>query len=242
MNVTPATAETPDPPPMRPLTRRQEAYARCVATGMSYAEAFRSAGLLASSAGSQAHQIGALNRTPIVRARIAELRAKFDEHLVSSQLERMTMLRNIVAADPDELSKIVSEPCGNCWTDEAVAKAYAAHFSVVEEFDDRPPLPDQSKPRRDCTHCSGAGISRVVLTPTDELSPEARALFRGAKQNDKGVIEILTHDKMVAADMLNRMQGVYISKSLNLNINANVQAARDVPPEDAARLFEAFGE
>lgn len=239
MHETPATAE---PPVLRALTRRQESYARALSTGMSYAEAFRSAGLLASTVGSMSQQIGSLNRNPAVRARVAELKAKFDDQLINSQIERMTMLRNIVVADPEELSKIVTDPCGNCWTDDTIAKAYAAHFSAVEEFDDRPPLPDQGKPRRDCPHCGGAGLSRVVLTPTDELSPEARALFRGAKQNDKGVIEILTHDKMVAADMLNRMQGVYINKSLNLNANVNVQAARDVAPEDAARLFEAFGE
>ena len=242
MSALPNTTAAPATlPPIPTLTRRQENYARCVAAGMSYAEAFRQAGLVASSQGSMSRQIGDLNRLPNVRARIAELRTASDREVVSTIAERMAWLRLIVQADPNELSRVVHEPCGNCWTDETIAAAYSAHFAPCEFLEDRPPLPDPTKPRDACPHCGGHGHARVVLTPTDELSPAGRALFKGAKQNDKGAIEIQMHDQLAAADMLNKLQSAYVTRSLNLNANVAVHAARDASPEDALKLFDAFG-
>src|ERR1700691_2538178 len=88
----------PLPPLPANLTRRQENYARCVAAGMSYAEAFRQAGLVASTAGSQAQQIGSLNRHAGVRARIIELKPRADAEAISSVAERLAWLRLIINA------------------------------------------------------------------------------------------------------------------------------------------------
>lgn len=230
-------------PMPRPLSQRQERYAKCVAAGMSYAEAFRQGGLVASTAGSQSRQIGDLNRHPAVRARITELRGKADEETVSTIAERMAWLRLIISADPEELSRVVREPCGVCWLDADIATAYAAHFAPnpFDPDEPRPPLPDTKRPRSDCAGCRGDGHARVVLTPTDELSPSARALFKGAKQNEKGVIEIQMHDQLAAAEMLNKLQSAYVTRSLNLNANVAIHAARDASPEDALRLFDSFG-
>jgi len=233
-----------DLPPIPTLTRRQESYARCVATGMSYAEAFRQAGLVASSSGSMSGQIAVLNRTPAVRARIAELRIKADQETISTIAERMAWLRLIVQADPDELARIVHDPCDLCWIDEAVAAAYAAHFAP-RPFDPadepRPALPDTKRPNAECKHCRGEGHKRVVITPTDELSPAGRALFKSASQDKDGVIKIEMQDKVAAADMLNKLQSAYVTRSLNLNANVAVHAARDANPADAIKLFDAFG-
>lgn len=119
----------------------------------------------------------------------------------------------------------------------------AAHFAPnpFDADEPRPALPDSKKPRAECKHCRGEGYARVVLTPTDELSPGGRALFKGAKQNDKGVIEIQMHDQAAALDMLNKMHSSYVTRSLNMNVNAAVHPARDATPEDALKLFEAFG-
>jgi hypothetical protein len=186
-------------------------------------------------------QISELNSTPHVRARIAELRVRADNEIVSTIAERMSWLRLIIQADPTELSRVVRDPCDLCWSDDEVAKAYAAHFSPSPFHEGRPALPDLLKPRDSCRHCRGDGLRRVVLTPTDELSPAARALFKGASQDDKGVIEIKMHDQVAAAEMLNKMQSAYVTKSLNINANVTVPAARDANPEDALRLFEQFG-
>lgn len=222
------------------LTRRQEAYARCVATGMSYAEAFRQAALVASSAGSMSRQIGALNKHPAVRARIAELRQRADEQTVSTIAERMAWLRLIVSANPEELARLVHDPCDLCWPEAEIARAYSAHFTPCELIEERPGLPDTKRPRHDCERCRGSGYARVVLTPTDELSPAGRALYKGAEQNEKGVIKILMHDQVAAADMLNKLQSAYVTRSLNINANMAIQAARDANPADALKLFDAF--
>jgi hypothetical protein len=234
------TAGPPALPPIPTLTRRQEAYARCVATGMSYAEAFRQAGCVASTAGSMSQQIQGLNKTPHVRARIAELRVRADAEVVSTIAERMAWLRLIVQADPEELSRLVRDPCDLCWPEAEIAVAYAAHFTPCEFNEERPALPDTKRPRSNCQRCSGEGSARVVLTPTDELSPAARALFKGASQNEKGVIKIEMHDQMAAAEMLNKLQSAYVTRSLNINANMAIQAARDANPADALRLFESF--
>lgn len=225
------------------LTRRQENYARCVASGLSYAEAFRQAGCVASTAGSRSNQIALLNRTPHVAARVRELRGKADDATAEHIAERMSWLRLIVGADPAELSKVVHDPCGSCWLDEDIAAAYAAHFAPnpFDSDEPRPALPDVTKPRHDCKYCMGAGIARVVITPTDELSPGGRALFKSASQNDKGVITLQLQDQSAAADMLNKLQSAYVQRSMNLNLNASVLAARDVSTDEATQLFEAFG-
>jgi hypothetical protein len=235
------TAGPPALPPLAPsLTRRQEAYARCVASGLSYAEAFRQAGCVASTSGSQSAQIAILNRTPHVRARINELRARADEDTVSTIAERMAWLRLIVQANPEELARVVHDPCDLCWPEAEVARAFAAHFTPCDLVEERPGLPDTKRPRHDCERCRGSGYARVVLTPTDELSPAARALYKGAEQNEKGVIKILMHDQVAAAEMLNKLQSAYVTRSLNINANMAIQAARDANPADALRLFDSF--
>jgi phage terminase small subunit len=237
------TAGPPAPPAARPISRRQENYARCMAAGMSYAEAFRQAGCVASTSGSMSSQIQTMNRDPRIRARIAELRIKADADTVSTIAERMSWLRMIVTANPEELSRVEHLPCDLCWSDAAIAKAMQAHFSPGPFNADEPPppLPNSAKPQEDCPHCKGVGHKHVVITPTDELSPGARALFKGAMQDKDGVIKIEMHDQMAAAEMLNKLQSAYVTRSLNLNANVAVHAARDASPEDALKLFEAFG-
>lgn len=243
MEILPNTkAGPPALPYLAPaLTRRQENYARSVAAGMSYAEAFQQAGLVASTSGSKSRQISELNRTPKVAARITELRARATEETVSTIAERMAWLRLIIQADPDELRRIVRDPCDICWLDDDIARAYARHFDPTPFDEERPPLPDITKARADCIHCKGAGHLRVVLTPTDDLSPSARALFKSASQDKDGVIKIEMQDQLAAAEMLNKLQSAYVTRSLNLNANVAVHAARDANPEDALKLFDAFG-
>jgi DNA-binding CsgD family transcriptional regulator len=246
VDALPNTTAAPSvPAPLAPaLTRRQENYARCVAHGMSYAEAFRQAGLVASTIGSQGAQISELNRNAKVVARINHLRALADTATESTLAERMAWLRLIISADPRELTRIVTVPCGACWSPLLIAEHWLAHFreETFHPDEPRPDAPEPHKPRRDCDSCQGVGIQRVIVTPTDELSPSGRALFMGASQDEKGVIKVQMQDQQKAADMLNKMQSAYVQRTMNLNVNASVHAAKDAAPADVERLFEAFGE
>jgi hypothetical protein len=55
------------------------------------------------------------------------------------------------------------------------------------------------------------------------------------------VITINKHDQMAAAEMLNKLQSAYVTRSLSINANMAVHAARDANPADALRLFDQFG-
>ena len=244
-NALPNTTAAPPVPYIAPnLTRRQEAYARTVATGMSYAEAFRQAGLVASTVGSMSRQISQLNKTPKVAARIMELRSKNDAAIEMTYAEKTSWLRLVIQADPAELERLVIDPCDLCWTDKALADAMAAYYSPVTPFDAeglRADPPDCLKPRSDCPHCRGNGVERYIHTPTDELSPAGRALYKGLAVDAQGRIRVVMRDQDAALDMLNRMHSSYVTRSLNLNANVAVHAARDASPEDALKLFDAFG-
>jgi hypothetical protein len=234
----------PEPTPR--LTARQEAFARELAKGVSYAEAYRAAGLDGrhSTAQGRGSSIHALAHHPAVVRRVAELQAKVDQEPVAEIAKRMAWLRLIIAGNPAELTRVVRVPCNVCWTDKAIAQAWVDYFATREGTpfqEDRPQAPDVAQPQPGCPQCDGAGYRRVVLTPTEELSPASRALFKTASENEKGVIKVEIHDQMQAADMLNKMQSVYISRSMNLNANVAVQAARDASPEQALALFDAFG-
>ena len=81
----------------------------------------------------------------------------------------------------------------------------------------------------------------VEITPTDELSTAGRALYKSASQDKDGVIKVEMQSKADAAEMLNKLQSAYVTRSLNLNANVAIHAARDADPAAALKLFEAFG-
>lgn len=241
--LTNTTAGPPAPPVPKALTKRQENYARCVASGMSYGEAFREAGLVASTQGSRSAQIAILNRTAHVMARIHELRSRNDAVIEMTYAEKTTWLRLVIMADPAELERLVIDPCDICWSDQTLAEAMQAYYIPAGPFsvdELRPAMPDSTKPRDGCVHCRGSGVERYVHTPTDELSPAGRALYKGLTVDAQGRIRVLMRDQDAALDMLNRMHSSYVTRSLNINANMAVHAARDANPADALRLFDAF--
>jgi hypothetical protein len=125
---------------------------------------------------------------PAVAERVRQLLALAAEGTTISAKARMVRLQDIVEADPGELVRVVADPCAKCYpADDALAQA----------------------PREDCASCRGDGVSRLVITPTDQLSASARRLLKGIKRSSTGEIELRLHDQLTAADMLNRMQGSY---------------------------------
>lgn len=213
---------------------QHELYAQALAAGSSYVEAYRQAGY-ASDTGNAWR----LAQTPEVAHRIRMLRTAAAEHRVCSIAARMALLDDMVSANPEELTRVVVRPCVGCWEDAplalAMGRALAGHAG----------MPDTDKPRHDCQRCSGDGVSRVVLTPTAELSAGARALFKSARQNAKGEIIVETHDRLAALAELNKMQdgSIAATRSMSLNVNSYIPAAREVTSiEELNRLLESFKE
>lgn len=205
------------------VSARHEAFARAVATGEShtaaYAKIYRVKARCAQIAGSR------LACKPKVIERIRQLNAAAAERAEISIAARMAWLDSIVRANPAELTRVVACPCPACWDSKAI-KRYPKQST-----------PDQSAPRSDCLR---GPHHRIELVPTSELSGSARALYRGARQRSDGSIEVLLEDRQAASDQLNRMQSVYVSKSINLNVS--VQPLRDLSADEAMALLESFSE
>jgi hypothetical protein len=141
---------------------------------------------------------------PDIEARVRELLAVAAEGTTVSARARMVHLQSIVEADPGELVRIVAEPCKDCYPADAFAEA----------------------PREDCASCRGYGASRLIITPTDQLSASARRLLKGIKRSSSGDIELRLHDQLAAADMLNKMQGSYApERSLSVSASVNMDFA-----------------
>ena len=143
-------------------------------------------------------------------------------------------LHELATADPGEVSRVVTEACSECWTDDLMAAAIdaaAAPGAILADFDE---------PRADCARCRGRGSQRVVITPTHELRGAARRLYQGARQKADGSIEVRTINQLDARKELHALLGLHVSRteSKNLNINATLPAPADLSAEALLELWK----
>ncbi len=132
---------------------------------------------------------------------------------------RVAYLQRIATADPAEIARVVADPCADCW----------------------PPDSDALPPNPSCRKCRGEGTPRVVVTPTDELSSAGRALLKSVRQKADESIEVRLHDQLQAIGLLNKMQGVYVERSVTLNLNAEIKPLkRGMSVEEAVALMESI--
>lgn len=244
---------------LRPKVERfAQLYAAHGNASKAYREAFEvGAGTRPGTVWQRAYE---LVHEPQVAERVRQLLAQAAEGTTVSARARMVHLQSIVEADPGELVRIASECCRYChgvghayqWVD--FAEYLAALSAATTKNEQRAarrhrarPLPSDDggygfdpnrEPAEDCPQCHGRGTQRIIITDTHRLSPSARALLKGIRQKANGEIEVLLHDKLAAADMLNRMQGAYIDRSVNVNINAHVEPLRDMTPAEIAELIQ----
>jgi hypothetical protein len=213
---------------------RHELFAQHVAAGHSLADSYRAAGYSDTSDIAVRAHSSRLASTHAVQARIRALREAAAERAEISIAARMAWLNDVVHADAAELSRVVACPCRFCWDDAAYASAVQRYMASVETAAPLPP-PDPTAPRADCY---AGPHQRVELVPTAELSGPARAAYRGARQKADGSIEVLFEDRAQCVDLLNKMQGVYVTRteSKSLNISATVDATDTTP----AALLSAF--
>lgn len=83
-------------------------------------------------------------------------------------------------------------------------------------------------------------MTRVSVTPTDKLSPAARRLLKSVRQKASGEITVVLHDALAAADMLNKMQGVYVDRSVSLSVSATVPDLKDMSRDDMLDMLESI--
>jgi hypothetical protein len=171
------------------LTPQQEAFAAGLAAGMTQADAYRRAYPAAIKWKHESvwQTSSALAADTKVRARVADLLAAAAEAAQVDVNEVVRKLALILRADPRELVQVKVGCCPDCHDEEG-----------------SPARP----PNQECGTCAGEGIQRTVLSDTRNLSPEAAALYAGAKQTKYG-IEIIMHSRDAAMEKLMRYLGAY---------------------------------
>lgn len=171
---------------------------------------------------------------PDIARRIRELR---DAAAAGTVLRVVDLIRDwydIATADPNEIVTARTRCCRHCygvehkyqWRDDAeFMVAYvtyqAQHARWVKQNSPvipEPQAPDGSggtgyqhtlEPVLGCPECFGAGSPYVILHDTSQLSPAARKLYKGAKQDRYGAVEVMMHDQEAAREKLGRVLGAF---------------------------------
>lgn len=166
---------------------------------------------------------------PDIARRIRELRDAAAAGAVVRAVDLMRDWYDIATADPNEIVSVLVESCRHChgiehayhWVDE---QEYARAYDVIMNaprpkgvtLDPVPPdmtggfgFSPSREPAPDCPQCFGKGAVHVTVHDTTKLSPAARKLYKGAKQDRYGCVEVLMHDQEAAREKLGRMLGAF---------------------------------
>jgi NAD(P)-dependent dehydrogenase (short-subunit alcohol dehydrogenase family) len=210
------------------------------------------AGLPRTTAHRLAHR---LRHSATVAARIRELQAAAAQDVVIDLRERMQYLHDVANADAGELTQVITECCRQChglggkpqWIDEAELQR-AVERAVASHGTPRPlPMPEfggfdfnpSRAPSDDCHACHGHGVSRVRITPTDQLSGPARKLFKSARQKADGSIEVELESRAAASEQLARLAGWNIERSESRSVNLNLTADLASDPDSLLAAYNA---
>jgi hypothetical protein len=194
--------------------------------------------------------------TPKVAAHIRALQAAAADALEINVRDRMADLWAICTADAGEITQVVNECCRGCyaeggrpwqWVDEAELQR-AVERTVASRLGPKPlPMPDplsgfgfdpQRPANEECVHCSGRGVTRVHITPTDQLSPAARRLFKAARQKADGSIEIELESRQAASEQLAKLAGWNVERSITAHVT--VPPLKDISRDDALAFLESI--
>ena len=176
------------------------------------------AGYSATSAAEQAYD---LLRKPQIKSEIEKAQKKLQDEL---QLDAKKVAQNlalIASADPRELVEVKTGCCRHCFGEgnryqrtvgemNADRELWAVKGNAPADFDEQGGIGFNPllEPSPDCPQCGGDGHSRVVIKDTRKLSPQARALYAGAKEGKYG-IEVQMHSQMEAWEKLGKHLGLY---------------------------------
>jgi phage terminase small subunit len=188
-----------------------------------------------------------------VRAGIRVLQDAAAQSTVLSIRSRMAWLQSIIDADPSELQSIVGGACRWCGGNGGYHYRNAAELAKLLEAHltskGSKPLPatmgaygyrGDAEANPDCSECDGRGITEAIITPSDQWSPAARALFAGIKHKPDGKLEIQMVSKLAAADMLSKLQGAYVERSINVNANVTVPPLKDLSHDEALQFLDSL--
>lgn len=200
------------------LTPKAQSFVNEYLVDMNGTQAAIRAGYSVRSAAEQAYD---LLRKPQVWAAITAARKAQMER---TQVDADRVVReawNIAIADPRELVQVKIGCCRYCWGEGHRRQRTLSEYNSARELHRTKGEPDDTweeeggigyDPLRDphpgCPECHGDGHPRTVLGDTRKLSPQALALYAGARETKFG-IEILMHSKLDAMEKLAKHLGLY---------------------------------
>lgn len=205
------------------LEPRQQLFVQEYLIDMNGTQAAIRAGYSAKTAHEQASRLLANGK---VRLAVEEGQRKLQVKLEISAERVVRSLALIAMADPRELQEVKVGCCRYCHgrahlyqrtegemeADRAEWEALGKPADTFKEMGGTgysPKLP----PHSDCPRCGGDGESRTVLKDTRYLSPQAAALYAGAKHNKYGV-DIQMHSQLEAWEKLARHLGLYAKDNM----------------------------
>lgn len=160
-------------------------------------------------------------------------------------------IRDIAFADARELTGVHSAACRHCWGMDygyqpTPAEARASAMRTKRKYD-----PDRiangvgffdgkRQPNPECPECFGNGSAVPYAKDTRLLSPAAAALFAGVKVTPHG-IEVKTHPKMAALELLGRVVKLWEGKSADIPAEQFWKAVREAAKQGAtdAKIINA---
>lgn len=144
---------------------------------------------------------------------VEEYRAEVKKEIALTAADVMMHLTRAATLDCTEFTQVKMEPCVKCWPDRGGLL-----------------------PRLGCENCGGKGITYVHVTPTAQLSPIARSMYRGAEQTKYG-IKVSYADPDKAAEMLARATGLF-----NQKLDVTVSAQLPELPVDQVEAAKRYSE
>lgn len=197
-----------------------------------------------------------LRMQPHIRKRLEELHAlKTARHAIEA--EAITdYLFNVLTADPNELAEVVTGACRYCWGYDISHFARHGEYKYNHHYqfrtkDEQKRVKDANNgkypngnggigytkdraPNPECPYCDGRGETNYIVKDTNTFS-NARFLIKGLKIQN-GQIEVQTHDKLKAADMLLRTLGAYEADNKQKNTGFTIQGGIDA---ETVKLIQA---
>lgn len=235
------------------ITQKQERFAQHYVAHGSVIEAYRHAYDVSPSTNRNSLRSTAYNvlNTPKVRARVSALQAAMSERTLMTTGELIADLEAMACADVNEIMSLTVGACRHCHGERGAYqwRTVDEWMAAIEDAQRKGgELPScnggfgyrtDADPNPDCPSCDGAGVQRVRFTNTAEVSPGARKLYRGVELYQDGTVKrVLLNDPLAARMELHRLRGLHIERSMNLNLNANVPALKDLTPEQAMAFLD----
>lgn len=204
--------------PQLGLTEKQQRFVDEYLVDLNATQAAIRAGYSPNAAAEQGYEH---LRKPHIQLAIAEAR-KAQQERTQITADRVVMELGLIAfADARELAEVKTGCCRHCWGEGFKYQRTLSEYNLDREqwldkgkdpmmFEEQGGIGFDSLklPHPECPECGGDGQARVVLKDTRRLSPQALALYAGAKMGKYGV-EMQFHSKMDAIEKLSKHLGIY---------------------------------